>query len=143
MGGKSSGSTNNYERELSAQELQLLDTQNQQLEKGIAVAEQQEARAAEQYNNWQNTYQGIETGLIPQDGNRDNGFYGNGVTPSAPREARRLNSNVTQESIAETIQRQLPNTASAEERQYMEEQVKQRMAGKGAQSRYPVSTNRR
>ena len=46
---KKGGDTQNYERPLSPQELALYETQNKQLEKGIAIAEEQEARSQDQY----------------------------------------------------------------------------------------------
>lgn len=54
--------TKNIERPQSAQELQLLQTQNQQLQKGIGVAEEQEARAQEQHQYWKDNYLSMEGG---------------------------------------------------------------------------------
>lgn len=62
------------ERPQSTQELQLLNTQNQQLQAAIDVAKQQDNRAAEQYRHWQNAYQPIETGMIMQGASRANGY---------------------------------------------------------------------
>ena len=54
--GSSKGSTTNVERPQSAQELALLETQNQQLAAGIDIAQQQEDRATETHNVWKNNY---------------------------------------------------------------------------------------
>lgn len=72
--GKKGSKTTNIERPQSAQELRLLETQNQQLQAGIDIAKQQDDRAQEQYQNWQNAYQPIETGMIMQGATRENGY---------------------------------------------------------------------
>ena len=56
MGKKGDNKTVNQERPISQQELRLLETQNQQLQKGIAVAENQEARSQEQHDIWKDNY---------------------------------------------------------------------------------------
>ena len=48
--------TKNIERPQSQQELRLLETQNAQLQKGIAVAENQEARSQEQYDQYKRDF---------------------------------------------------------------------------------------
>ena len=53
-------STTNVERPQSAQELQLLETQNQMMQSGIAVAQDQEARSAEQHKIWKDNYLPVE-----------------------------------------------------------------------------------
>lgn len=75
MGKKGGSSVQNYERPLSQQELQLLETQNQMLNAGIGIAQEQEARSADQYRQWQDTYEPIETGIIPRGATRANGYY--------------------------------------------------------------------
>ncbi len=54
------GGTTNVERPQSAQELQLLQTQSEQIQKGIAVAEQQEKRSSEQHQIWKDNYLPME-----------------------------------------------------------------------------------
>lgn len=87
MGGSSKGKTTNVERPQSAQELRLLETQNEQLAAGIAVAEEQEARSAEQYKEWQSAYAPMETGMMEQGATRENGY-------SDPKMAGRDNRNL-------------------------------------------------
>jgi len=77
MGKKGNNVTENYERPQSAQELRLLETQNQQLQAGVEVAKQQDARAGQMYQDWQNNYQGIETGEMSPTANRANGYSNN------------------------------------------------------------------
>lgn len=64
-----------HERELSQQELDLLETQNQMMQQGVDIAQQAENRSQDQYNQWRNTYEPIETGMIPNDSDRSTGFY--------------------------------------------------------------------
>ena len=52
--------TKNVERPQSSQELALLETQNVQLQKGIATAESQEARSNEQHQIWKDNYLPME-----------------------------------------------------------------------------------
>ena len=54
------GNPTPQERPLSQQELELLQTQNEQMQKGIAVAENQEARANEQNQIWKDNYLPLE-----------------------------------------------------------------------------------
>jgi len=75
MGSKGGGTVQNYERQLSQQELDLLETQNEMLNAGIGIAQEQENRSADQYQQWQNTYEPIETGIIPLGATRENGYY--------------------------------------------------------------------
>lgn len=77
MGGSSKGTTKNYERELSPQELQLLETQNQMMQQGINIAQQQDDRSQSMYSDWKNNYQGIETGEMSPTANRANGYSNN------------------------------------------------------------------
>ncbi len=70
--------TKNVERPQSAQELALLETQNQQLQKGIAVAENQEARSQEQHEDWKRAYLPMETGMIGSGATRENGYQSSG-----------------------------------------------------------------
>jgi len=67
--------TKNYERELSPEELQLFQTQNEMMQAGIGIAQQAEDRSQNQYQQWQATYEPIETGLIPQGATRETGYY--------------------------------------------------------------------
>ena len=62
MGGKGSNTTQNIERPLSQEELALYETQNEQLKKGIAIAQQQEDRA-------QRTQQIYEDNFLPMEVN--------------------------------------------------------------------------
>lgn len=84
MGSKGGTSVQNYERELSAEELQLLETQNTMLNAGIGIAEEQEARSADQYAQWQSTYEPIETGLMGEGATRASGYYSGGGLFQAP-----------------------------------------------------------
>lgn len=72
MGKKGNNVT--QERPQSAQELGLMETQNQQLAAGIAIAREQEDRSREQYQNWQSSYEPMETGMIKQGATRENGY---------------------------------------------------------------------
>lgn len=67
-------STKNVERPQSAQELRLLETQNAQLQAGIAVAQEQEKRSNAQYKEWQSAYAPMETGMIAPGATRENGY---------------------------------------------------------------------
>lgn len=60
MGKKGKNVTKNVERPLSQQELALLQTQNAQLQKGIAIANEQDKRSADQYNLWKQNYLPME-----------------------------------------------------------------------------------
>jgi len=71
MGGKT---TKNYERQLSQQELQLLETQNQMMQQGIDIAQTAENRSESQYQDWQDTYRPVETGMIPRGATRETGY---------------------------------------------------------------------
>lgn len=53
-------STTNVERPQSAQELQLLETQNENIQRGMAIAEEQDARSAEMHKNWKDNYLPME-----------------------------------------------------------------------------------
>lgn len=65
------------ERPQSAQELRLLETQNQMMKAGIDVQKQQDDRSQQMYNDWRNNYQGMETGEISGNANRANGYSNN------------------------------------------------------------------
>lgn len=75
--GKKGGDTTYQERPLSAQELQLLNTQNEMLKAGIGVAQQQENRSNAIYDDWRNNYLGMETGEVSAGANRSNGYSNN------------------------------------------------------------------
>ena len=75
MGKKGGGEVKNYQRPLSPQELRLLETQNQMRRSGIAVSNDQEKRSMDQYRQWQQTYQPIETGLFKPGATRATGYY--------------------------------------------------------------------
>lgn len=75
--GKKGSKTTNIERPQSAQELRLLETQNQQIQAGIDIAKQQDDRSQDMYNDWQNNYQGMETGEMSPTANRANGYSNN------------------------------------------------------------------
>jgi len=80
--------TTNYERELSQQELELLETQNQMMQQSVNIAQQAEDRSQDQYRQWQATYEPIETGMIPQGATRETGYY-------APQQAQSNTTNPT------------------------------------------------
>lgn len=77
MGKKGSNKTTYEERPLSAQELRLLETQNQMMQQGVNIAQQQEDRSQQMYGDWKNNYQGIETGEISPTATRENGYSNN------------------------------------------------------------------
>jgi len=62
------------EREQSPDELRLLQTQNAALESGIAIAQEQEARARQTQDIWMETYLPIETGMISKNATRETGY---------------------------------------------------------------------
>jgi len=64
----------NYERDLSQQELQLLETQNTMMQSGIDIAQQAEDRSQAQYQDWQDSYRPVETGMIPRGATRETGY---------------------------------------------------------------------
>ncbi len=57
------GSTQNIERPQSAQELALLETQNDMQQQAIDVAKQQEGRSQEQYQTWKDSYLPMEVAM--------------------------------------------------------------------------------
>jgi len=77
--------TTSYERELSQQELDLLETQNQMMQQGGDIAQTAEDRSIDQYRQCQKTYEPIETGLIPQGATRETGYY---APPQAQAQAQ-------------------------------------------------------
>lgn len=77
MGKKGSSKTVYQERPQSAQELRLLETQNQMMQQGINIGQQQEDRSQAMYEDWKNNYQGIETGQIRGNAERANGYSQN------------------------------------------------------------------
>lgn len=71
------GSNTYQERPQSAQELRLLETQNQMLGKQIDIGQQQENRSQSAYDDWVQSYRGMETGEINAGANRANGYSNN------------------------------------------------------------------
>ena len=76
MSKKGSSTVENYERELSPQELRLFETQNDQMQQAIDIYGKQENRSEEQYTDWKRAYLPAETGMISQGATRANGYQG-------------------------------------------------------------------
>lgn len=106
MGSKSGGGgdTYNTERPQSAEELRLLDSQGAALDAGIAIAAEQEARAAEGYQSWVDSYEPIGTGMIDNNATRENGYTNgmNGKYEPAPTVAQRREGATYNGSVPQT-----------------------------------------
>ena len=66
--------TQKSDRVQSPDELRLLQTQNESLQSGIAIAEEQEARSRQMHDIWKETYLPVETGMIHGDASEANGY---------------------------------------------------------------------
>jgi len=109
--------TSNYERELSQQELSLLETQNQMMQQGVNIAQTAEDRSQKHDQQWQNTYLPIETGMIPRGATRETGYR-------VPQQSSALFQGTRQRPTGRPVS--LPNALS----QAMTNSA--RTAGKGA-----------
>lgn len=124
MGKKGGTSVQNYERPLSQQELTLLETQNQMLNAGIGIAQEQEARSADQYGQWQDTYEPIETGIIPRGATRANGYYSPQQISNANKPVPKANTYNNQ-NLFGTVNRAVDSAFADAIKQYQQTQQTQ------------------
>lgn len=126
MGKKGKNTTTYQERPQSAQELKLLETQNQMTQAGIGIAREQEDRSQAQYDQWKDTYLPLETGAMAAGANRGNGYQaGMQADPRASLFRQQLDNQMPRyaEDTSGVYGKQIPQVAYAPQ---------QKRNGKGA-----------
>jgi hypothetical protein len=69
----------NQERPMSPEELRMFGVQSDSMGQAMGIAQEQEARSAEGYQQYIDSYSGVETGMIDDNARRENG-YTNGMS---------------------------------------------------------------